>query len=111
MGRSRVTPIKPVTIPRSELTAAVVGFELVQLVKPELNFAVDDIYFWTDFTSVLHYFRSTARRNQVFVANRIAVIQAGSNPAQWRYVPTAQNPVMLPPDLHKSMCFACGLGE
>ena len=29
---------------------------------------------------------------QVFVANCIAAIQAGSDPAQWRKVPTAQNP-------------------
>ena len=112
MGRSRVTPAKPVTIPRLELTAAVVGFELVQLVKRELDFAVDSIYFWTDSTSVLHYVRSTARRYKMFVANRIAAIQAGSDPAQWRRVPTAQNPAdVASRGALPSQVDECGLGD
>ena len=31
----------------------------------------------------------------MFVANRIAAIQAGSDAAQWRHVPTAQNPAYV----------------
>ena len=95
MGRSRVSPTKPVTIPRLELTAAVVGVELMQLVRRELDLVVRDVYFWTDSTSVLHYVRSTAKRYQVFVANRIATIQAGSDPLQWHHVPTSCNPADL----------------
>ena len=95
MGRSRVSPSKPVTIPRLELTTAVVGVELMQLVRRELDLVVRDVYFWTDSTSVLHYVRSTAKRYQVFVANRIATIQAGSDPLQWRHVPTSCNPADL----------------
>ena len=94
MGRSRVSP-KPVTIPRLELTAAVVGVELKQLVRRELDLVIRDVYFWTDSTSVLHYVHSTAKRCQVFVANRIATIQAGSDPLQWRHVPTSRNPADL----------------
>ena len=52
MGRSRVSPSKPVTIPRLELTAAVVGVELMQLVRRKLDLVVRDVYFWTDSTSV-----------------------------------------------------------
>ena len=72
-----------------------VGVELKQLVRRELHLVVRDVYFWTDSISILHYVRSTAKRYQVFVANRIATIQAGSDPLQWRHVPTSCNPADL----------------
>ena len=92
MGRSRVAPIKPMTIPRLELVAAVVGAELTEFVQNELDFDPDEVVYWTDSTSVLGYIRSTARRYRTFVANRIAVIQSLSSPEQWRHVSTDQNP-------------------
>ena len=82
MGRSRVTPVKPITIPRLELSAAVVAVELVQMLKRELDVEIADVYFWTDSTSVLRYIRSTAKRFHQFVANRIAAIQSGSTACQ-----------------------------
>ena len=92
MGRSRVTPVKPITIPRLELAAAVVAVELVQMLKRELDVEIADVYFWTDSTSVLRYIRSTAKRFHQFVANWIAAIQSGSTACQWCYVNTAFNP-------------------
>ena len=52
MGRSRVTPVKPITTPRLELGAAVVSVKLVQMLKRELDIKITDIYFWTDSTSI-----------------------------------------------------------
>ena len=92
MGRSGVTPVKPITIPRLELAAAAVAVELVQMLKRELDVVITDVYFWTDSTSVLRYIRSTAKRFHQFVANRIAAIQSGSTACQWCYVNTASNP-------------------
>ena len=89
---SRVAPIKPVTIPRMELVAAVVGVELTTFLKRELDLKLDDTIFWTDSTSVLQYIKSSSKRFKTFVANRIAAIQAGSSPSQWRHVGTAHNP-------------------
>ena len=92
MGRSRIAPIKPMTIPRLELLAAVVGVELTEFVRSELDFDLDEVVYWTDSTSVLGYIRSTARRYCTFVANRIAVIQSLLSPELWRHVSTDQNP-------------------
>jgi len=108
MGRSRVAPLKPMTIPRMELVAAVTGVELVGFVQRELNFHLDRVVFWTDSTSVLCYIRSTARRYRTFVANRIAIIQSASSPQQWRHVGTAENPAdigsrgLMPDQLSRS---------
>ena len=88
IARSRVAPLKPVTIPRLELIAAVVGVELVGLVTRELKIPTENYVFWTDSTAVLQYIQGTARRYKTFVANRIAAIQSGSSPSQW-----ARNPI------------------
>ena len=48
IGKSRLAPIKLVTIPRLELCAAVLAARLSELVKKELRLPVSDTYFWTD---------------------------------------------------------------
>ncbi|XP_077969292.1 uncharacterized protein LOC144423012 [Styela clava] len=92
MGKSRVTPSKPVTIPRLELTAAVVAVKLGQFVKTQLEYKIDRVIYWTDSMSVLQYITNTTRRFHTFVANRLAVIHEGSEPSQWRHIDTKCNP-------------------
>ena len=92
LGRSRGAPIKPTTIPRLELVAAVVGVELVGFVQKELDFNLNAVTYWTDSTSILCYISNTIRRYRTFVVNRIAAIQSASSPDQWRHVGTADNP-------------------
>ena len=92
LGKSRLTPIKPVTIPRLELTAATVAVKLDKMVRRELDIPIDRSYFWTDSTSVLKYIKNENKRFQTFVANRLAVIHDGTNPNQWFYIDTVMNP-------------------
>ena len=40
MGKARVTPIKTITIPRLELTAAVVSVKVSEVVKRELKYNI-----------------------------------------------------------------------
>ena len=53
MGKSRVAPLKPVTIPRLELTAAVCSVRIRQQLRVELEYTIDKEYFWTDSRVVL----------------------------------------------------------
>ena len=53
IAKSRLAPIKAVSIPLLELTAAVLAVGLNALVKGELNFDVCQSYFWIDSTAVL----------------------------------------------------------
>lgn len=55
MGKARVAPIKVVTIPRLELTAAVIPTAVSSMLKEELTLGVDGEYFWTDSQVVLGY--------------------------------------------------------
>eukprot|EP00112_Aurelia_sp_Birch-Aquarium-sp1_P012064 Seg2533.1 transcript_id=Seg2533.1/GoldUCD/mRNA.D3Y31 product="hypothetical protein" protein_id=Seg2533.1/GoldUCD/D3Y31 len=92
LGKSRVTPVKRITIPRLELSAATVAVKLDKMIKKELEIKVHKSVFWTDSTSVLRYIRNEDKIFHTFVANRIATIHDGSEPDQWRYVDTKLNP-------------------
>lgn len=92
MSKARVAPLKKVSIPRMELTAATVAVRVDHRIKQELELAIDDTYYWTDSQTVLKYIRSESGRFQTFVANRIAVIRDGSDSKQWHYVESSINP-------------------
>ena len=92
VAKSRVTPLKPVTIPRLELTAAVLAIKLNRQVEEELEIPVDRVVFWTDSTVVLQYINNESKRFQTFVANRLAMIHDMSKPSMWRHVDTKSNP-------------------
>lgn len=86
LGKARVTPLKAVTIPRLELTAAVLSTKVDVLLKSELDFKLEASVFWTDSTSVLKYLNNEDRRFTTFVANKVSIIRETSEPSQWRHV-------------------------
>ena len=92
IGKARVAPLKPMTIPRLELSAATVAVKLDRMLKRELEIQVDRSIFWTDSTAVIKYINNENKRFQTFVANRIALIKDGSDPSQWNYIQTKMNP-------------------
>ena len=47
MGKSRLAPIKLVTIPRMELSAAVVSTKLERMLRNELSISIDQSFFWS----------------------------------------------------------------
>ena len=92
IGKSRVTPLKPMSIPRLELSAAVVAVRLDQVIQRELDIPVNQSVFWTDSTAVLCYIENCDKRFQTFVANRLGIIHDSSTPEQWRHVDGKSNP-------------------
>lgn len=92
MGKSRVTPLKPVTIPRLELTAAVVASKIGCVLRKELGYEEVKETYWTDSKTVLGYINNDARRFHVFVGNRVQEIRGKTSPDQWHYIGTKENP-------------------
>ena len=91
-SKARVAPLKRITTPRMELTAAALAVRISNMVLRELEFQVDNVFYWTDSMSVLRYVRNETARFHTFVANRVAVIRDGSEVSQWNYVSTSSNP-------------------
>ncbi|XP_066910989.1 uncharacterized protein [Clytia hemisphaerica] len=92
LSKSRVAPLKRPTIPRLELSAAVVSVKVSLFLKRELDTTINDEYFWTDAQVVLSYISNDTRRFHVFVANRSQFVREKTQLDQWHYVPSKQNP-------------------
>ncbi|XP_067685814.1 uncharacterized protein [Haliotis asinina] len=92
MGKARLAPLKIVTIPRLELTAAVTAVKIGQFLLKESDIDIDSVTYYTDSTTVLHYICNERNRYPVFVANRVKMIRDYASPQQWKYIDTRQNP-------------------
>ncbi|XP_047489108.1 uncharacterized protein LOC125039313 [Penaeus chinensis] len=95
VGKSRVAPLKKITIPRMELTAATLAVKLANVVSKELGFYYENKFFWTDSTSVLKCIANSTTRYHTFVANRLTTIHEGSNVEDWHYIASDLNPADL----------------
>ena len=92
IGKSRLAPIKQVSIPRLELSGAVTACRLYRLLSDELEIKLDQVTFWTDSMIVLGYIKNVSRRFKTFVGNRLSVIHDTTSPDQWCYVESKLNP-------------------
>ena len=92
MAKTRVAPLKSITIPRLELQACVEAVRLQRLLHEELKMTVDAEYFWSDSTVALGFISNSSAKYQMFVANRVSEIHRSTNTAQWHHVPGSANP-------------------
>ncbi|GFS66878.1 integrase catalytic domain-containing protein [Trichonephila clavipes] len=90
-SKSRVSPIKQVTMPRLELCSAVLLAKLMHKVKQALRMDIISVFFWTDSTIVLSWMKNESRNLKTFVANRVVIIQQLTELNKW-HVPSEQNP-------------------
>lgn len=95
LGKARVAPLKHVTIPRLELTAAVLAVRVDIMIRKALELDLKSSTFWTDSQSVLKYVANENVRFRTFVANRISVIRENTDVKQWKFIRTKQNPADL----------------
>ena len=108
MGKARRAPLKPVTIPRLELTAALTSVRVSRTLGLELSYAGLEEVFWTDSKVVQGYIYNEACRFHTYVANRVQQVRDHTQPEQWKYVDSDNNPAddasrgLSPKDLLKA---------
>ncbi|XP_058828395.1 uncharacterized protein LOC131688239 [Topomyia yanbarensis] len=90
-AKTKVAPLKPLSIPRLELQAGVIGCRLIEGICAALNLPIEGRYIWTDSTTVLAWIRSDSRRYHPYVAFRVGEILNSTNVDEWYHVPSKQN--------------------
>lgn len=91
-AKSRVAPIKTVTLARLELCAAHMLAQLINNVAKILSVQMSNVFCWSDAMITLSWIKADPSRWQVFVANRVSQIQDLTFKTNWNYVKTDENP-------------------
>ena len=96
IAKAKVAPLKPVTVPKLELTAVLLSARLLQFVCAAYlhEFEVVHKYLWCDSQIALHWLRND-KTKPLYVTHRVDEILDLTVGVPIRYVPTAENPADL----------------
>ena len=92
MSKTRLLPLKGMTIPRAELCAALIGCRLECMIREQLDIDLIPTTFFTDSEIVLSYIKNEDKCFKTFEANRVAEIRDSSDPDQWFHIEGTKNP-------------------
>ena len=93
MAKTKVSPIKRLSIPRLELCGAVIVTRLLKHVSNILQVPLSKTFAWMVSSIVLHWLLGNPKRFKTFVGNRVAKITEAMPPNCWRHVSSKHNPV------------------
>ncbi|XP_043496402.1 uncharacterized protein LOC122520377 [Polistes fuscatus] len=94
-SRTKVAPLRKLSIPRLELCAAHLLAQAVNFVENSGIVSLNAVYCWSDSQIVLAWLKRSSSDLKEFVGNRVSLVQELAPNAIWGYVTTKQNPADL----------------
>lgn len=94
-SKSRLAPIKTLSITRLELSAAELLSRLAKAVKRSMEWENVEYFLWTDSSATYFWIKRQPYTLKTFVANRVASIQENTDISRWRHINGKDNPADL----------------
>ncbi|XP_071581043.1 uncharacterized protein [Temnothorax nylanderi] len=91
-AKTKVAPLKQVTLPRMELSAAALLVRIAEHAQRTLEAKDVPTHLWSDAKVVLGWIRGHPSSWKTYVANRVSEIQTTLPEAIWHHVPGRENP-------------------
>ncbi len=91
-SKTKVAPVKRLTIPRLELCRAHLLSQLLRHVQQVFHLPVASVFAWTDSMVVLGWLSGNPRRLKTYVGNRVARTIESIPPDRWNHVSGMDNP-------------------
>ncbi len=115
IGKTRVAPLRRISIPRMEVQGAVLGVRLATTVQTSMQLQWSSRVFLTDSTAVMGMIAADLAVFPEFLGTRLSEIRSKSLVEEWRWVPTDANLADMgtrggcsPRDIGLTSAYQCG---
>ena len=114
MAKTRLAPLRQLSIPRLELCGALIAARLRETIVKEMTYSFARVFHATDSAIVRAQIQKENYGFGTFTATRVAEIQSKTNPDEWWWVPSECNPADLltrvtrPEELHSNSTWQRG---